>query len=579
MRWVILGLALTASLLACSPGDDLGVGGPTGPGGKADDFNIPELKCAAGFSPLYFTLEAIDPLPSAEELKIHASFNPLNQTKATYVRLDVCYNEVSDEFKLARVIFREFPISPHEIFAVISSSRIKGLAEALFGDVGGLEIFIAAEGSSTQGLLITGRSYQDASGAAQSLALAVKARKKKKAGAYDFQTLGDFLSLNLMVGSLVPGNPIEGQACEGGAVEEDRVFVIGSAVFEVKICRSQSAGETAEYTVEKVTITDSNPTIPAGSQKVVIPGEQIKKDVNGTTSSSIKMVYAVNHHNGCDSFYLDLSPHAQYAATAAAMAGCGKAVKNAPPRDFDDDRQVTLTRVRYGSAPWQEGQIGCRHFLLDNAGCSKLPVDEANSWSYYYTSHQWNSLSVKLDDFLIAIDTAQGNDQDPDANLGLGYRPKYLFNVYEVLSTTSGKKASKGTWPASSSSDFGKSIYCQKLSSLVSSAADFPLSFASLAAKFGIAGLSGATSCPGLSIVEPSKTRPDWEGTMGWTADMVCLFSPKQDTGKGPTFIGVYAPFKYLPPAGVTLGEVTDWPVDKMKICVDGKIIDLHEKK
>jgi hypothetical protein len=356
------------------------------------------------------------------------------------------------------------------------------------------------------------------------------------------------------------------------------VFVIDTAVFQIKLCTRQGAGETMEYDIVSASVNDSNPAIPEDQRKpFVVSGDAIQKSLT-PSGDAVKMIYMVNHHNACDSFFLR-TPFAEYAATTAAMAGCGTAVLNAPERTIDDTNMNTLVRVTYNLADWQDGDIGCSHYFLDNSRCNRPPVADSNTWSYYYTNHQWNAYELSLQDYRIRIDTIAGDQDHPNANMSWGGRPKLVFNFYEVqtLAGASGAEiASSATWPDPVKPMAGD-IYCKKLMYVKTDPASYPMTFAALTADFGLSGLSESVTCPELTILQPENNRPGWDGTMGWTNDTVCLLSPKTDTGKGPQFVGVYAPFLYSK-SSQSYVRPDDWPADNMKVCIDGNVFDLKEK-
>ena len=52
------------------------------------------------------------------------------------------------------------------------------------------------------------------------------------------------------------------------------------------------------------------------------------------------------------------------ALSVVALAGCGVAVPNAPPRTFDDTDPRVLFRTRYHGGAWVDGAMdGCGHYM------------------------------------------------------------------------------------------------------------------------------------------------------------------------------------------------------------------------
>jgi hypothetical protein len=131
-------------------------------------------------------------------------------------------------------------------------------------------------------------------------------------------------------------------------------FTMASATFEVKACTGLGGGETLAYRITSLAIQDSSSELTeAERMRFEFP---TKEDVDRVLN------YQWNHHNACDSFHLAL-PHADYAASAPPLAGCGTTVPNAPARSFDDTGPVKY-RLRYHGGAWVEGEMtGCRHYM------------------------------------------------------------------------------------------------------------------------------------------------------------------------------------------------------------------------
>ena len=218
-----------------------------------------------------------------------------------------------------------------------SDWRVQGLEEALSGDLDPLEVRVLGE----FGMLALGHEGYIA----------------MVTGRVDESSI-EYNSIAVTVGALVPGDSFEDRRCPLGEMPHDASFNLGSARFEVQTCTFQAAGHTTGYRIAFLAVQDDSPALSADAQqRFVFDSEEAVEGV---------MNYVWNHHNACDSFFLDL-PHADYAATTAPLAGCGVAVDNAPMRDLNDDPTTILYRVRYGDGAWEDRTAtDCSHYIFCN---------------------------------------------------------------------------------------------------------------------------------------------------------------------------------------------------------------------
>ncbi|MCC6874170.1 MAG: hypothetical protein IT378_07660, partial [Sandaracinaceae bacterium] len=166
----------------------------------------------------------------------------------------------------------------------------------------------------------------------------------------------EYTSIYVTVGGLREGDVFRDRPCHFGESLWQRSFQLATATFEVGACTFLGGGETFGYRIHYLAVTDTNAALT--------PAEQQRIELAGEPAVDAALTYRWNHHNGCDSFHLAL-PHADYAATASPLAGCGLPVPEAPPRDISDPDRTVLYRIRYHGGAWTDGVLtGCHHYLL-----------------------------------------------------------------------------------------------------------------------------------------------------------------------------------------------------------------------
>ncbi len=306
-----------------------------------------KITCPEGFDHSSFKLVALNSLPAIKPSEIgereELGYELQSPTAEMNIRLDVCINGMDpSDMMLGQAVIRSTPFSPQVAYKPSATSKVNGLVEAILDqNYEKLKIEIIVP-ENFGGIRILGLKKDQ-----QNFVVAFPL--------YDVDGRYAPSTLNLLAGTLELGNPWPENGCNDSQIAGVHQVVLGTATFDLKYCFMQGAGETTEYYFTDVTVTDTNPALSKEEQKsYTISGVDKLKDI---------MEFAVNHHNGCDSFYLKL-PHAEYAASAAPMAGCGLPVKNAPKRDMDETSKATLFQIRYHGGEWNKGEHACWHYLL-----------------------------------------------------------------------------------------------------------------------------------------------------------------------------------------------------------------------
>jgi hypothetical protein len=213
---------------------------------------------------------------------------------------------------------------------------VTGLDEAVAGDLQALEIRLIND----TGLLILGHDTFVAGTHAQVEASSVV-----------------YTTLEVVAGGLSAGDIFINRPCPFGETNYSKTFTLNTAQFEVDACTFLGGGHTTGYRINRLAVTDSNAKLSATEQETFT--------FEGESAVEAVMNYAWNHHNACDSFHLALA-HADYAASASPLAGCGLTVPNAPMRSFDEDPVLPVQyRIRYHGGSWTDGDLpGCNHYLF-----------------------------------------------------------------------------------------------------------------------------------------------------------------------------------------------------------------------
>lgn len=332
-----------------------GVAGQAGDGGATSEF------CpGARWRPVSFA--APETLPDLEDVPLPdvPSFSEVVAAGDGYehsVRLDVCE---ADDGTLslgavlhapggfAPTLYRPDPAvsSVQQSFVEIDGGMVEelrvppsdfiveGLADALDGDYDGFSVRIRYEYGAiiggADGLVVYGDANLDAASVS-------------------------YNSIYLVAGTLVPGDVFADLSCAFGEQPFETSFSLDTATFDLEACTFYGVGETIGYRITRMGVEDTN--------SILTEPERARHEFDGEASVNSVLTYQWNHHNACDSFHLAL-PHADYAATAAASAGCGETVPDAPPRDIEDEDGLKY-RIRYHDGEWVDGvNPDCFHYLF-----------------------------------------------------------------------------------------------------------------------------------------------------------------------------------------------------------------------
>jgi hypothetical protein len=111
------------------------------------------------------------------------------------------------------------------------------------------------------------------------------------------------------------------------------------------------------------------PEAARGKSIVLFQDQMFKSLHHDQLPAGKQLIYAVNHHNACDSIYVAFSEiDAAYGATASAAAGCGSVVDGAPERRGEDWHDGIWYQIKYPGQGWGERKVHPtrHHFLLQN---------------------------------------------------------------------------------------------------------------------------------------------------------------------------------------------------------------------
>ena len=316
---------------------------------------IPALVCASG-DVTYFSMASLEKKIDKAELKVRFPdvYSVVHPRDSIGTRLDGCLT--TDGFELKRVVIKRNGYSGIEVFdlATVTYKKVSGLSQALEGDPSKLDIVLRDEHPEyPMGLVLT--NVVTSAGPAVAHVQAQLSANGEVEG----------LSGEAMVGTFVYGDSMTSGRCKGalGEVLESQ-FELGTAKLTVEACVGMGGGHTTAYEIYKVTVTDSNPEVPAAKrgQTVVLDEAALKT----------ALTYHYVHHNGCDSMVLKVGElDAVYAVTTAENAGCGKQVPGAPvrnitPPNFDPHPGKSIYTVGYKGKKGKEQIWDRRHYLLSH---------------------------------------------------------------------------------------------------------------------------------------------------------------------------------------------------------------------
>ncbi|MGE0174935.1 MAG: hypothetical protein AB7T49_19235 [Oligoflexales bacterium] len=328
------------------------------------------LVCDNGADVTSFTLDATfpQPNPSAVNFGDQVTYSLVDQVpNGPGVRIDLCIDDANGAVEFKRMLYRWDSSSQTEDIRIdntatevrregntyfIPSSKVKAvnLEQAIFGEVDGLDLYVSYR--EDQGIWIKGwRDNDDLSFATAVNAVIENGMRKP-------------LSTRLIGGTFRQGNPFTKGLCQDGQVPYDRTFKFDKTRLKFQTCTYGGGGETTGYDIKKIQITDESTHLGSENhQTYTLEGDQIKKVTQGDQPGAV-MKYSWSHHNACDSFVVTL-PHATYAATAAAMAGCGRIVDGAPQRTWEDEHLDIMYKITYAKSEIVEGRVACFHYLFN----------------------------------------------------------------------------------------------------------------------------------------------------------------------------------------------------------------------
>jgi hypothetical protein len=225
----------------------------------------------------------------------------------------------------------------------IRSTGQGSLQQALAGQVEQFELAILERGVHASGLLLRGQ----------------RVRGRPVIALYQVRPLRDGrleLTASHVVYGVLSATDVFAR-CSVGEQYQEVDFTLGTASFRAAQCVFLGGGETTGYRILRLGVKDSADELPPERRDVWFEweGEALAE----------RLVYRWNHHNACDSFYLDARElGARYAASTPPMAGCGTVVTHAPLRSFEDG----------------DGQL---HFVVDH-GQGFGPVQRVADWEYFF---------------------------------------------------------------------------------------------------------------------------------------------------------------------------------------------------
>jgi hypothetical protein len=357
---IVIGFACDSAPIDPGPdaGNDAGV--DAGTDGGTDAGSDPIELCPGG-ALRHFSMTPLSSLPSLSAIdlptppqgaEVVSAGSGLSQS----VRFDVC--ERDGELSLRGLLYRvtygtvfyrwdDTISSPQDGYATLPGGMVyelrlppgafivEGLSDALQGNLQSLQVRFAHD----NGLLLQGHDGF--------IALA-----QGRVGESTFE----YNSLEIVVGGLAESDVFADLKCKLEEWPLAKTFSLGSATFDMEACGFQDAGHTTGYRIVYLAVQDSSTDLTEA--------ERARFEFDGEGQLQAVLTYAWNHHNACDSFHLALD-HADYAASAAPIAGCGATVPEAPPRTFDETDNTVHYRLRHHAGTWVEGTLpGCHHYLF-----------------------------------------------------------------------------------------------------------------------------------------------------------------------------------------------------------------------
>ena len=320
--------------------------------------SVKDLKpvvCAQGEATSFSLVKAANPPGEAALAKVGMTFAQTPED-STGLRLDGCFN--GETFDLQRVVIKHVSMTPVRALSkdVARVWKVKGLDQALFGDVSKLLIDVGIpdewDESEVSGTRI--RGVVDG----QSSAVITINGKYSANGRYEATA-----SMGL-IGDLQLGDVLGSSTCQGHfSSKATATWTMDTASFTAELCTGLGGGITTSYEFQKITVTDTSPEVPSAFR-----GKAIELDKEAL-APILRMKFL--HHNGCDSFVLNVPQlDSTYAMTASVRAGCGKSIEGAPQRTWDwekpdPDSDKMLYTIMRGTKPGPVKAQQPGHFLLN----------------------------------------------------------------------------------------------------------------------------------------------------------------------------------------------------------------------
>jgi hypothetical protein len=204
---------------------------------------------------------------------------------------------------------------------------------------------------------------------------------------------------------------------------------------------------------------------------------------------------------------------------------------------------------------------------------SNLP--ETGTFKHTYHNHNWDSIDIDMGRYSILIDSPKGKTEGSDDNISFGFRPFVYFNKVtlqtKALLSRNNKSLSLSKWKEDFEQEpFGEAIYCKIISQL-NEDQTYPVLASKLIKKMG---LNKTYDSCNLNIKRPIEIDDEFEGNI-FTNDLICAFSPKESTGKGPNLAVLYMPME--PIKNSPIPYQIEVPQKKAILCVDGQKVSLKK--
>lgn len=332
---------------------------------------VPVAGCQAGETVQSLVVEKV-PSDLAQQVHLDGDLRSVEPSEEFQLRLDVCVGAGSPRLERVALIrlprFRDVHydrFAPSEeiheeegVRLPVNKWEVKGLEEALFEqDYSQLEIEIRP--NWYQGLVLKGWGRGE-SGVVSMQNLMWQASKLAMIP----------MENKVLVGRLVPGDLVDpNHKCAQGTYRHTRL-ALGTATLEFELC-SDFVGSQLEYKVLRLKVTDTADFLSPEERTVEltnpddlvrVPENEVENDdFYGAPFRENRFYFDLNHHNACDTFYLNLK-HAQFSGTSAVAGrtgggwpGCAPGVVTSPRPDMRADGLLWTVKYKHVGS-WNEEQ-------------------------------------------------------------------------------------------------------------------------------------------------------------------------------------------------------------------------------